>query len=107
MNDGCARFVGPRTVTTSSLGRVRVVRNPLDVMARLTEVVGRNGTWLESVCKKNLKWVVEGRPWGVEPPAVGDKPTGDSLSRGLGCQIGAVGLSRGLGLRRGLMARLG
>ncbi|PKI71092.1 hypothetical protein CRG98_008516 [Punica granatum] len=27
-------------------GRVRVVRNPLNVMARLAEVVGRNGTWL-------------------------------------------------------------
>ncbi|PKI44056.1 hypothetical protein CRG98_035558, partial [Punica granatum] len=41
-----ARSVGPRTVTTSSRGRVRVVRNPLNVMARLAEVVGRNGTWL-------------------------------------------------------------
>ncbi|PKI55021.1 hypothetical protein CRG98_024586 [Punica granatum] len=41
---GCARSVGPRTVTTSSRGRVRVVRNPLNVMARLTEVVGGNGT---------------------------------------------------------------
>ncbi|OWM75267.1 hypothetical protein CDL15_Pgr023788 [Punica granatum] len=46
MNDGCARLIGPRTVTTSSRGRVRVVRNPLNVMARLAEVVGRNGTWL-------------------------------------------------------------
>ncbi|PKI68505.1 hypothetical protein CRG98_011101 [Punica granatum] len=27
-------------------GRVRVVRNPLNAMARLAEVVGRNGTWL-------------------------------------------------------------
>ncbi|PKI68250.1 hypothetical protein CRG98_011330, partial [Punica granatum] len=39
VNDGCARLVGPRTVTTSSPGRVRVVRNPLNVMARLAEVV--------------------------------------------------------------------
>ncbi|OWM90855.1 hypothetical protein CDL15_Pgr010666 [Punica granatum] len=46
VNGGCARLIGPRTVTTSSRGRVRVVRNPLNVMARLAEVVGRNGTWL-------------------------------------------------------------
>ncbi|OWM82870.1 hypothetical protein CDL15_Pgr020316 [Punica granatum] len=44
MNDGCARLIGPRTVTTSSRGRVRVVRNPLNVMARLGKVVERNGT---------------------------------------------------------------
>ncbi|PKI37168.1 hypothetical protein CRG98_042442 [Punica granatum] len=31
-------------MTTSSRGRVRVVRNPLNVMARLAEVVGGNGT---------------------------------------------------------------
>ncbi|OWM66497.1 hypothetical protein CDL15_Pgr013714 [Punica granatum] len=37
VNGGCARLIGPRTVTTSSRGRVRVVRNPLDVMARLAE----------------------------------------------------------------------
>ncbi|PKI40403.1 hypothetical protein CRG98_039207 [Punica granatum] len=43
-NGDCARLVGPRTVTTSSRGRVRVVRNPLNVMARLAEVVGGNGT---------------------------------------------------------------
>ncbi|PKI33300.1 hypothetical protein CRG98_046309 [Punica granatum] len=42
----CARSVGPRTVTTYSRGRVRIVRNPLNVMARLAEVVGRNGMWL-------------------------------------------------------------
>ncbi|OWM91591.1 hypothetical protein CDL15_Pgr022340 [Punica granatum] len=50
MNDGCARLIGPRTVTTSSRGRVRVVRNPWNVMARLAEVVGRNGTSEGSVC---------------------------------------------------------
>ncbi|PKI70823.1 hypothetical protein CRG98_008790 [Punica granatum] len=44
VNDGCARLIGPRTVTTSSRGRVRVVRNPLNAMARLAEVVGGNGT---------------------------------------------------------------
>ncbi|PKI34042.1 hypothetical protein CRG98_040617 [Punica granatum] len=44
MNDGCARLIGPQTVITSSRGRVRVVRNPWNVMARLAEVVGRNGT---------------------------------------------------------------
>ncbi|PKI47862.1 hypothetical protein CRG98_031736 [Punica granatum] len=44
MNDGCARLIGPRTVTTSSRGRMRVVRNPWNVMARLAEVVGRNDT---------------------------------------------------------------
>ncbi|PKI31387.1 hypothetical protein CRG98_048222, partial [Punica granatum] len=44
MNDGCARLVGPRTVTTSSRGRGRVVRNPLNMMARLAEVVRGNGT---------------------------------------------------------------
>ncbi|PKI69969.1 hypothetical protein CRG98_009638, partial [Punica granatum] len=44
VNGGCARLIGPRTVTTSSRERVRVVRNPLNVMARLSEVVGRNGT---------------------------------------------------------------
>ncbi|PKI61338.1 hypothetical protein CRG98_018273 [Punica granatum] len=48
MNGGCARLIGPRTVTTSSRGRVRVVRNPLNVMARLAEVVGENGTWMRS-----------------------------------------------------------
>ncbi|OWM87087.1 hypothetical protein CDL15_Pgr008283 [Punica granatum] len=50
MNDGCARLIGPRIVTTSSRGRVRVVRNPFDVMARLAEVVGRNGTSEGPVC---------------------------------------------------------
>ncbi|OWM90781.1 hypothetical protein CDL15_Pgr002704 [Punica granatum] len=43
MNDGCTRLIGPQTVTISSRGRVRVLRNPLNVMARLAEVVGRNG----------------------------------------------------------------
>ncbi|PKI46209.1 hypothetical protein CRG98_033398 [Punica granatum] len=33
-------------MTTSSRARVRVVRNPWNVMARLAEVVGRNGTCL-------------------------------------------------------------
>ncbi|PKI50349.1 hypothetical protein CRG98_029258 [Punica granatum] len=47
---GCARLVGPRTVATSSRMRMRVVRNPLNVMARLAEVVGRNGTSKGSVC---------------------------------------------------------
>ncbi|PKI42423.1 hypothetical protein CRG98_037189 [Punica granatum] len=50
MNDSCARLTGPRTVTTSSRGRVRVVRNPWNMMARLAEVVGRNGTSEGSVC---------------------------------------------------------
>ncbi|PKI32046.1 hypothetical protein CRG98_047563, partial [Punica granatum] len=49
-NEGCARLVGPRTVTTSSRRRVRVVRNPLNVRARLAEVVGRNGMSEGSVC---------------------------------------------------------
>ncbi|PKI59641.1 hypothetical protein CRG98_019978 [Punica granatum] len=40
----CARSVGPRIVTTSSREGVRVVRNPWNVMARLAEVVGGNGT---------------------------------------------------------------
>ncbi|OWM75365.1 hypothetical protein CDL15_Pgr021081 [Punica granatum] len=31
-------------MTTSSLGRVRVVRNPLNMMARLAKVVEGNGT---------------------------------------------------------------
>ncbi|PKI73399.1 hypothetical protein CRG98_006169 [Punica granatum] len=44
MNGGCARLIGPRTVTTSSRERMRVVRNPLNMMARLAEVVGGNGT---------------------------------------------------------------
>ncbi|PKI37167.1 hypothetical protein CRG98_042441 [Punica granatum] len=48
VNGGCARLIGPRTVTASSRGRVRVVRNPLNVMARLAEVVEENGTWLRS-----------------------------------------------------------
>ncbi|PKI34663.1 hypothetical protein CRG98_044946 [Punica granatum] len=39
-NGGRARLVGPRIVTTSSRERVRVVRNPLNVMARLSDVVG-------------------------------------------------------------------
>ncbi|PKI35437.1 hypothetical protein CRG98_044172, partial [Punica granatum] len=39
-----ARWIGPRIVTTSSRERVRVVRSPLNVMARLSKVVGRNGT---------------------------------------------------------------
>ncbi|PKI44333.1 hypothetical protein CRG98_035274 [Punica granatum] len=52
MNGGCARLIGPRTVTTSSRGRVRVVRNPLDVMARLREVVGGNGTSLRRGCTR-------------------------------------------------------
>ncbi|OWM77012.1 hypothetical protein CDL15_Pgr010100 [Punica granatum] len=43
-NDGCARLIDPRTVTTSSRGRVRVVRSPLNVMARLAKVVRGNGT---------------------------------------------------------------
>ncbi|OWM76835.1 hypothetical protein CDL15_Pgr016482 [Punica granatum] len=50
MNGGCARLIGPRTVTTSSRERVRVVRNPWNVMARLAEVVGGNGTSGGSVC---------------------------------------------------------
>ncbi|OWM82734.1 hypothetical protein CDL15_Pgr024884 [Punica granatum] len=50
MNNGCARLIGPRIVTTSSRGRVRVVRNPWNVMARLAEVVGRNGTSEGLVC---------------------------------------------------------
>ncbi|PKI73017.1 hypothetical protein CRG98_006592 [Punica granatum] len=45
-----SRLIGPRTVTTSSRGRVRVVRNPLNVVARLAKVVGRNGTSEGSVC---------------------------------------------------------
>ncbi|PKI41504.1 hypothetical protein CRG98_038106 [Punica granatum] len=44
---GCARWIGSRIVTTSSRGRVRVVRNPLNVMARLAEVVEQNGELLE------------------------------------------------------------
>ncbi|OWM77046.1 hypothetical protein CDL15_Pgr019845 [Punica granatum] len=48
MNDGYARLIGPRTVTTSSRERVRVVRNPWNVMARLAEVMGGNGTWMRS-----------------------------------------------------------
>ncbi|PKI53552.1 hypothetical protein CRG98_026053 [Punica granatum] len=40
----CARWYGSRTVTTSSRGRVRVMRDPLNVMARLAKVVGGNGT---------------------------------------------------------------
>ncbi|OWM84381.1 hypothetical protein CDL15_Pgr017485 [Punica granatum] len=52
MNGGCARLVGPRTVTTSSRGRVRVVRNPLNVMARLAKVVGRNGTRRGPACTR-------------------------------------------------------
>ncbi|OWM84383.1 hypothetical protein CDL15_Pgr017487 [Punica granatum] len=52
MNGGCARLVGPRTVTTSSRGRVRVVRNPLNVMARLVKVVGRNGTRRGLACTR-------------------------------------------------------
>ncbi|PKI77695.1 hypothetical protein CRG98_001925 [Punica granatum] len=43
-NGGCARWIGPRILTTSSRGRVRVVRNPLNVMARLDKVLERNGT---------------------------------------------------------------
>ncbi|OWM82752.1 hypothetical protein CDL15_Pgr008633 [Punica granatum] len=50
MNDGCARLIGSRTVTTSSRGRVRVARNPLNMMARLAEAVGRNGTSEGSMC---------------------------------------------------------
>ncbi|OWM77016.1 hypothetical protein CDL15_Pgr010104 [Punica granatum] len=52
MNGGCARLIGPRTVTTSSRGRVRVVRNPVNVMARLGEVVGGNGTSLRRGCTR-------------------------------------------------------
>ncbi|OWM77049.1 hypothetical protein CDL15_Pgr019848 [Punica granatum] len=52
MNGGCARLIGPRTVTTSSRERVRVVRNPLNMMARLAKVVGRNGTRRGPVCAR-------------------------------------------------------
>ncbi|PKI18254.1 hypothetical protein CRG98_049472, partial [Punica granatum] len=44
MNGGCARLIDPRTVTTPSWGRVRVVRNPLNAMARLGKVAGGIGT---------------------------------------------------------------
>ncbi|PKI53390.1 hypothetical protein CRG98_026230 [Punica granatum] len=50
MINGCARLIGPRTVTNSSRGRVRVVRNPLNVMAQLADVVRRNGASRGSVC---------------------------------------------------------
>ncbi|PKI32762.1 hypothetical protein CRG98_046847 [Punica granatum] len=40
---GGARLNGSRHATTLSRGRVRVVRNPYEVMARLAMVVGRNG----------------------------------------------------------------
>ncbi|PKI78401.1 hypothetical protein CRG98_001222 [Punica granatum] len=36
--------MGSRTVIASSRGRVRLVRNPLNVMARLAKVVEGNGT---------------------------------------------------------------
>ncbi|OWM70395.1 hypothetical protein CDL15_Pgr008684 [Punica granatum] len=52
MNGGCARLIGPRTVTTSSRGRVRVVRNPWNGMARLGKVVRGIGTSLESGCAR-------------------------------------------------------
>ncbi|PKI60970.1 hypothetical protein CRG98_018646 [Punica granatum] len=39
-------------MTTSSRGRVRVVRNPLNVMARLGKVVGGNGTSLRHGCTR-------------------------------------------------------
>ncbi|PKI47269.1 hypothetical protein CRG98_032340 [Punica granatum] len=51
-NGGCARWIGPRTVTTSSRGRVRVVRNPLNMMARLAKVVERNGTRRGPACTR-------------------------------------------------------
>ncbi|PKI52282.1 hypothetical protein CRG98_027324 [Punica granatum] len=74
MNDGCARLIGPRTVTTSSRGRVRVVKDPWNMMARLAEVVGRNGTWMRE-------------EEGLEPPAK------RGMSRGLGGQIEACSLN--------------
>ncbi|PKI31486.1 hypothetical protein CRG98_048123 [Punica granatum] len=37
-------------MTNSSRWRVRVVRNPLNVMARLADVVRRNGASRSSVC---------------------------------------------------------
>ncbi|PKI58317.1 hypothetical protein CRG98_021294 [Punica granatum] len=61
VNDGCARLAGPRTVTTSSRGRVRVVRNPWNVMARLAEVVGGNGTSGGSAREFDDFWLKSGR----------------------------------------------
>ncbi|PKI48267.1 hypothetical protein CRG98_031341, partial [Punica granatum] len=52
MNGGCARLIGPQIVTTSSRVRVRVVRNPLNVVARLGKVVGGNGTSLRRGCTR-------------------------------------------------------
>ncbi|PKI75186.1 hypothetical protein CRG98_004410 [Punica granatum] len=44
---------GSRTVTASSRGRGRVVRNPSNVTARLAEVEGGNGTHEGSCAPEN------------------------------------------------------
>ncbi|PKI48746.1 hypothetical protein CRG98_030860 [Punica granatum] len=65
-NDGCARLIDPRTVTTSSRGRVRVVRSPLNVMARLAKVAREFGDfWLKS------GRVVAGKPGGFPTISAG------------------------------------
>ncbi|PKI73041.1 hypothetical protein CRG98_006536 [Punica granatum] len=51
---GCARWYGSRTVATSSRGRVEVVRDPLNVMARLAEVVRENGTRGNSAAPRSV-----------------------------------------------------
>ncbi|OWM82694.1 hypothetical protein CDL15_Pgr024846 [Punica granatum] len=79
MNGGCARLIGPRIVTTSSRERVRVVRNPWNVTARLVEVVGRNGTSEGSVCTAK----------GSRDPIV--------LVAGTGCWGPQMRLERGVG----------